>query len=120
MVEVKANNPALPEDQRIEIAEASGMRRKVQYSPQIHTFTVNNTKNTGVVRCTAEGDANAHLFEYTFDLVNYANRVRGAESTTSTVEFTVSEVGHETAFFHKAIKPNVKSDWEGPIFLRVT
>jgi hypothetical protein len=120
MVENKANDPTQPDDVRIEIAKASGMKRKDQYIPQIHKFTVKNTENSGVVRCTAEGDANAHLYEYTFDLVNYANRVRGKESTNSTVEFTVSEVGRKTAFFHKAIKPNEEPDWEGPLFLIVT
>lgn len=118
-VEEVANDPAVPDTKRVEIAHSAGMDVKTQVHPQRHKFTVSNTEISGTVYLTAQGRAKGHEWQYTDDIINFTKRI--AEPGTSVANTQISNLkkGTEYAFFHKAILSRQKSAWEGPIILMV-
>jgi hypothetical protein len=119
MVEDVANDPAIPDTQRVEIVHSAGMEVKEQTHPGKHIFSATNTKISGRAHLTAEGGANSHEWQYTTDTTNFTGRIAATTSTTSSIDIDGLKKGTEYAFFHKAIKAGQDTDWEGPIFLMV-
>ena len=84
-----------------------------------HTFSANRGDNSGEVKFDAEGDeAVAHLYTWSADLENFANKAdpwtsSGAKTTATGVPKA------RLAFFHKGIYTKKRVDWQGPIFLTV-
>jgi hypothetical protein len=118
-VEEVANNPAIPDSQREEIVHSAGMEIKNQVHPTARVFRVINTGISGRVQLLARGNAKAHQWQYTEDVINYTGRI-DIESTTTADTFAGNLTkGKEYAFFHKPIKPKVHTEWEGPVLLLV-
>jgi len=121
MVADVANEPTVPDDQRVAIVHSAHMDAQGHNHPQKHTFTVKNTEISGTVHLTAEGgDAVAHEWEHTYDILTFLNRVH--EESTSRADTYVEGLTKkaEVAFFHKPIIAGRKTVWEGPIFLVIT
>jgi hypothetical protein len=118
-VEEVANNPAIPDSQREEIVHSAGMETKNQGHRGARTFKATNTGISGRVHLAAPGDANAHEWQYTEDVINYTARIDIESSTTADTFVGGLKKGKEYAFFHKAIKPKVRTEWEGPVLLVV-
>jgi len=119
-VQAVANDPALPDSQREDIVVSAGMNIKRPTHPQKHKFSVNNTEVSGTVYCKAQGKAKSHLWQYTDDLVDFKNKVDEEPTTKAHTYISGLTPGTKLAFFHKAILPNTRNAWEGPIFLIVT
>ncbi|HEX3009959.1 MAG TPA: hypothetical protein VHO90_20325 [Bacteroidales bacterium] len=119
-VEEVANNPAIPDSQREEIVHSAGMETKNQVHPAARVFRVINTGISGRVQLLAKGNAKAHQWKYTEDVINYTGCI-DLESTTTADTFVGNlKKGKEYAFFHKPIKPKVHTEWEGPVLLLVS
>jgi hypothetical protein len=114
-VEEVANNPSIPDAQRVEIVHSAGMDAKDQVHPSKHRFTVRDTEISGTVHLTATGGANAHEWQYTADAINFTGRISVRSTTKAKTDIANLQKGVEYAFFHKATIPNVETDWEGPI-----
>ena len=115
-----ANDPAVPDENRVGILHSAGMSEKGHTNPQKHKFTASNTAVSGRPHLTAEGGANAHDWAYTLDLVGFTNRVPLETTTTAHTDVPGLTPKLEYAFFHKGIYPGNNNVWEGPIFLVVT
>lgn len=118
-VEEVANDPSIPDAKRIAIVHSAGMDTKSQTRPSRHRFTVSNTENSGVVHLTAQGCANAHDWEYTEDVINFTGRISVHPTTVAHTDIPNLKKVTEYAFFHKAIEPGKRNEWEGPIILIV-
>ena len=118
-VEGVANDPSLPEDERVAVVHSAQMDEKNHSHPQKHKFTVNNILPFGTAHVTAEGEANAHEWDWTLDVVNLQDRVHADSTTKANTDIFVpnAKKGTEVAFFHKPIIAKKKTAWEGPIFL---
>ena len=114
MVEDVANDPSLTEDQKKAVVHSAGMEVWETATPQKHTFKVKQGETSGSVIVYAKGKVAAHLVCYTEDVVDFKNRSEPIDSTSSIIPIEGLKKNTEYAFFHKAIKPKVKCDWEGP------
>ena len=121
-VEGVANDPALSDDERVAVVHSARMDEKNHTHPQKHKFTVKNILPFGTAHTTAEGEANAHEWDWTKDVVNFLDRVHEESTTTAHTDIVITNAtkGMEIAFFHKAIIPKIKTSWEGPIFLTLS
>jgi len=119
-VEAVANNPSIPDANRLSIVHSAGMSEKTQSHPQKRVFTVSNTDISGTVLLFATGGAKAHEWQYTPDITTLKNRIASVTTTVAHTEISNLVKGTEYAFFHKAIIADEKTDWEGPIYLIIT
>ena len=119
-VEDVANDPAVADANRENIVHSAGMNTKTQVHPQKRAFTVNNTDISGTVYLTAQGGARAHEWQYTTDVKEFKNRESATTTTKGAIELEGLKRGTEYAFFHKAVVPDTKTEWEGPLLLIVT
>lgn len=83
-------------------------------------FTVTSGDAEGSVHLTATGGANAYVWQYTSDVVNFTGRVAAITTTTSTTDSSGLKSGSKSAFFHKPIVVGPSTDWEGPLISKVT
>ena len=118
-VEGVANDPSLPEEERVAVVHSAQIDEKDHAHPQKHKFTVKNILPFGTAHVTAEGEANAHEWNWTLDVVNFQNQVHEESTTAANTDIFITDAkkGLEVAFFHKAIIAKKQTKWEGPIFL---
>jgi hypothetical protein len=114
-VEEVANDPSVPDSQRVEIVHSAGMDTKDQAHRSKLSFTVADTEISGTVHLTAKGGANAHEWQYTSDVINFTGRIAAPSNTEAKINIANLKKGTEYAFFHKAIVPKTETSWEGPI-----
>lgn len=119
-VEDVANDPSVADANRENIVHSAGMSTKTAVHPQKRSFTVTNGDISGTVYLTAQGGARAHEWQYTADVKEFKDRIAADTTTKGSTEITGLKKGTEYAFFHKAIVPDTKTDWEGPLLLIVT
>jgi hypothetical protein len=119
MVEDVANDPSLTDEDKTAVVHSAGMEVWETATPQKHTFKVKQGETSGSVIVYAKGKIPAHLVCYTEDVVEFKNRSEPIDSTSSIIPIEGLKKNTEYAFFHKAIKPKVKCDWEGPIIKMV-
>ena len=120
MQEIAVNAADVADDVKIEMVQSAN-REVIEHTPrQKYTFSVKRGTNSGTAVFTAETkDAVAHLFTWTEDLVNFANKADPWESASAKTTATGVPVNKDLAFFHKAIFAKKRMDWEGPIFLKL-
>lgn len=118
-IEALANNPSLPDDQRVGIVHSAGMEVKGQPSPQKRVFAVTQGEVSGSAELTAASGAKAHEWHYTSDVVNFTNRIAAPSTTTSRTVINALTPGTRYAFFHKPIAAGTVTEWEGPLFCTV-
>ncbi len=118
-VEGVANDPSLSDDEKVAVVHSAHMDEQNHYHPQKHKFTVKNILPLGTAHVTAAGEANAHEWDWTLDVVNLQDRVHADSTTKANTDIFVpnAKKGTEVAFFHKPIIAKKKTAWEGPIFL---
>jgi hypothetical protein len=119
LVENVANTPDLMDSQREMIVHSAGMVLKTLSSRTKVVFEVTQNKESGSVHAIAAGNANAHLWEYTTDVLHFTNRIAAEPTTVASTDITGLAKLTRYAFFHKAILPNQINSWEGPVFLDV-
>jgi hypothetical protein len=119
LVENVANAPSVPDLAREAIVHSANMVLKAGKSRTKAVFSVSQNKESGSVHLVAEGNANAHLWEYTTDTVHFSNRLAAEPTTVANTNITGLKKLTSYAFFHKAIVPNQTNSWEGPVFLDV-
>ena len=118
-VEDIANDPALPDVARIDIAHQAGMKVKGRTPRQKNQFKAVNGDLSGSVILTAAGGVTAHLWQYTTDIVNFTGRIPAKNTTSGTVVITGLTPLTKCAFFHQPIIGDDDTDWEGPIILDI-
>jgi len=118
-VEDIANDPALPDVARIDVAHQAGMKVKGSGHRPKNTFKAVNGNLSGSVILTAESIAIAHLWEHTTDIVNFTGRVAEKPTTKSTTFLTGFTPLTKCAFFHQPVIAGTISDWEGPIVIDI-
>ena len=119
-VEAIANNPTIPDEQRISIIRSAGMNFKNAASHRKRVFAVENSKIGGVVDLVAAGGVNAHEWQYELDTDNNPQRIAVPTTTVGYTEITGLTRGAKYAFFHKPIVPGETTKWEGPLYLIVS
>jgi len=118
-VENAANVPGLSEEESIAIIHSAGMDEKKQVKRGPQSFKVKKGLQPQSAFLTARGDAVAHMWYCTKDLVNFTNRIYPDGDTHANIEIpNLDKV--EYAFFHRPIRANEVTGWEGPIFLTIT
>lgn len=119
-VEAVANNPTLVDDQRVGVVHSAGMEVKNVAIPKKREFSVAFGETDGSVHLTAAtGDAKAHEWQYTSDVVNFTGRTSVSSTTKASTDISGLAHGTRYAFFHKPIVAGKSTDWEGPLFMMV-
>ncbi len=118
-VENAANVPGLSAEESIAIIHSAGMDEKKQVKRGPQSFKVKKGLQPQSAFLTARGDAVAHMWYCTKDLVNFTNRIYPDGDTHANIEIPNLEKV-EYAFFHRPIRANEVTGWEGPIFLTIT
>ena len=119
MVELVVLNTTASDEAKIAMIQSANMEVVGHGGGTTHTFTANRGDNSGEVKFDAEGDeAVAHLYTWSADLENFANKADPWESSgAKTTAIGVPKA--RLAFFHKGIYTKKRVDWQGPIFLTV-
>jgi hypothetical protein len=118
-VEDLANDAATLDVNRVDIVHSAGMNVKNHVHPRKRQFTATNGDLSGTAYLTAPGGASAHEWQYTTDMANFTGRLAAPTTTVANTEIGNLKKGIGYAFFHKAIVPGTKTDWDGPVFLTV-
>jgi len=119
MVEYIANGSTVADIDRVNIAHSAGMEVKGYTNPETHIFTVTLGPKSGSLTLTAAGSKNAHEWQYTFDVINYTNRVALPTQTVAHAQIDNLPLKSDVACFHKSIEPGIDNNWDGPIVITV-
>jgi len=117
-VQALANNPALPDDQRVNIVHSAGMEIKERTPRGRQVFAVIHGPVAGSVVLSAEAGPAAHEWQYTKDPNGLGARTPLRTTKASTTEATGLESYVKHAFFHKPVTDE-ETEWEGPLFIMV-
>jgi len=120
LVEIAANVPGLSVEESIAIVHSAGMDERKKGSKGPQSFTVKKGMLQHSAFLTARGDAVAHAWYCTKDLVNFTNRIYPDGDTLAHITIPNLEKGVDYAFFHRPIRAKEVTVWEGPIFLTIT
>jgi len=117
-VEDIANDPALPDVARIDIAHQAGMKVKGRTPRQKNQFKAVNGDLSGSVILTAASGVTGHIWQYTSDIEKFTGRIQ-AKGSSGTKVITGLTPLTKCAFFHQPIIGDDDTEWEGPIILDI-
>jgi hypothetical protein len=118
LVEDTANDSSISDDLRVIIVESTGMSVKIHSHPVSKVFIAIHGDVKGSILLVVPSGANSNEFQYTGDVVGFTNRITVDSTTMSHIMLYGLPLG-PMAFFHKAVFPRKKTDWEGPIIITV-
>ena len=117
-VEDIANDPAIPDVARVDIAHQAGMKVKGRSARQKNQFKAVNGDISGSVILTAASGATSHIWQYTADIEKFTGRTQEKGSSGKRVITGLTPLT-KYAFFHQPIIGDEDTDWEGPIILDI-
>ncbi|GHN02224.1 hypothetical protein WSM22_37130 [Cytophagales bacterium WSM2-2] len=120
MIEILANDHSLTtDDQRIGLIHDAGMAVRGRGSRPKQAFSVGPGPTSGTAKLKAATGVSAHMWGYAEELDNFSNKVI-SDSTVAANTIIKNLIPYKLyAFFHKAVKPGVATDWEGPLFFTI-
>ena len=118
-VEAVANDPNLPDLERVVVVSAAGMELKPKTLPKKRVFTAVNGPISGTVYLIAAGGDIVHEWQFSEYAPDFTNRTSAPLTLVANTKITGLTSLKTYAFFHRGTVRGHKTEWEGPIFLLV-